>query len=393
MRKQALLALLVLILAGCKSGEDKPKPKAESPTAAAAKEEHHDEASNVLTIKPEMLRDLKVTIAETESRPAGEGSMLLGELKVNENAYAEIGAPVSSRVISINVEVGRQVGAGSTLAVLQSTELGKTRADVITARSKVELAQSVLERKKRLASERIVAQREVQESEAALAQATAELNAARATVRALGAGDDQTDSSQYALRSPVAGTVIERNAVRGKMVDSEEVLFRVGDLSRLWLTVHAFERDAVRIKTGSAVRITFPAIPGTGFSGKVDLVGKQVNSESRTVPVRIVVENRTGLLRPGMSATAFVSANADMPVTIMVPAAAVQRLGEDWVVFIPRDHEGEFEIRVVGRGRDLGGEIEIVSGLKKDEKIVVDGAFLLKAEAEKARGGGEEHEH
>ena len=77
---------------------------------------------------------------------------------------------------------------------------------------------------------------------------------------------------------------------------------------------------------------------------------------------------------------------------LAVPAAALQRVEENWVVFIPRE-EGTFEIRTVGRGRDLGGEVEILSGLKGGETVVVEGAFLLKAEAEKARSEGEQHEH
>ncbi|HEY7699211.1 MAG TPA: efflux RND transporter periplasmic adaptor subunit, partial [Vicinamibacteria bacterium] len=77
---------------------------------------------------------------------------------------------------------------------------------------------------------------------------------------------------------------------------------------------------------------------------------------------------------------------------VAVPAASLQRLEERWVVFLPRG-EGAFEIRTIGRGRDLGGEVEVVSGLSPGETVVVEGAFLLKAEADKARGSSEAHEH
>jgi cobalt-zinc-cadmium efflux system membrane fusion protein len=169
-------------------------------------------------------------------------------------------------------------------------------------------------------------------------------------------------------------------------------LFRVADLSRLWLSVHAFERDAVRVKVGSAARITFAALPGQTFGGNVTLVGKQVDADSRTVAVRIEVENAQQLLRPGMSATAFVPLGKETERVIAVPTAALQRLEENWIVFLPTGKDS-FEMRIVGRGRDLGGEIEIVSGLKPGEKVVVEGAFLLKAEAEKLKGEGKEHEH
>jgi cobalt-zinc-cadmium efflux system membrane fusion protein len=77
---------------------------------------------------------------------------------------------------------------------------------------------------------------------------------------------------------------------------------------------------------------------------------------------------------------------------LSVPSASMQRLQERWIVFIPRS-DTEFEMRQVGRGRDLGGEVEILTGLKSGETVVVDGAFLLKAQAERSLGEGEEHEH
>jgi len=77
---------------------------------------------------------------------------------------------------------------------------------------------------------------------------------------------------------------------------------------------------------------------------------------------------------------------------LTVPVAALQRFGDEWVVFLAKP-DGHFEIRPVGRGRDLGTEVEVVRGLTQGELVVVDGAFVLKAEAEKARGQGDVHEH
>lgn len=392
MRYTILTFAVIAILTGCKSAPAPTTPV--SQTEEKSKEEHKGEAADTLRIESEMLRDLKITTAEVEARPGAEGSMLLGELRVNENSYAELGAPVASRIIAVHVGAGETVKAGTPLATLQSTELGKARADLITTTARLDLANQVLTRKQRLGAEKIVPQREIQEAEANVATATAEVRAARASMRALGAsGDEASDSSLYQLRSPIAGTVVARNAIRGQMASPEEKLFTVGDLSTLWLTVQAFERDAVRISKGSQVRISLPALPGSSFSGKVDLIGREVNRESRTVPVRVVIPNKDGRLRPGMSATAWIAPTSESATgLITVPVTSLQRVADDWVVFLPGEHEGEFEIRKVGRGRDLGGEIEVVNGLKPGEKIVVDGAFLLKAEAEKAQGG-EEHEH
>jgi cobalt-zinc-cadmium efflux system membrane fusion protein len=96
------------------------------------------------------------------------------------------------------------------------------------------------------------------------------------------------------------------------------------------------------------------------------------------------------MLRPGMSATAAVPVGASGAQLLAVPVAAVQRVKNDWCVFIPKG-DGTFEVRTIGRGRDLGAEVEVLSGLKPGETIVVDGAFLLKAQAEKREGHDDHH--
>jgi cobalt-zinc-cadmium efflux system membrane fusion protein len=106
------------------------------------------------------------------------------------------------------------------------------------------------------------------------------------------------------------------------------------------------------------------------------------------MPVRIELPNTDRALRPGMTASAQVPLANTLGRVLSVPAPALQRLADAWVVFIPRgDDEWHFEVRTVGRGRDLGAAVEILSGLAVGDRVVVDGSFVLKAEAEKARGG------
>jgi cobalt-zinc-cadmium efflux system membrane fusion protein len=343
-----------------------------------------------------MLRDLRITTTQAEARQDGEGVNLLGEVGVNEESYAEVGSVVASRAVRILASPGDSVRRGQPLVELQSLELGRARADYLSARARAELARASVARKRELAG-RVVPLRDVQEAEANARAADADLQATMASLRALGLSESDLRSgggsdARLTLRSPVSGTVIERNVVAGQMTDPSKPLFRVGDLSRLWLRVHAFERDAVRVRTGSVARVVFPALPGRAFTGTVTLVGRQVDVVSRTIPVRIEIANTGDVLRPGMSATAWVRIGDAAGTVVAVPATSLQRIEDEWRVFIPRGGE-TFEMRTVGRGRDLDGEVEIVSGLRAGERVVVDGAFLLKAEAEKSRGEGEHHEH
>jgi cobalt-zinc-cadmium efflux system membrane fusion protein len=174
------------------------------------------------------------------------------------------------------------------------------------------------------------------------------------------------------------------------MLDPATPAFRIADLATLWLTVHAFERDAVRIEKGVVARLAFPALPGQDFRGTVAVVGRHVERDSRTVPVRIDVRNTGNVLRPGMSATAALVVGGSGHPILTVPVAAVHRVRNEWCVFLPKD-ASTFEIRRIGRGRDLAGEVEVLSGLRAGETIVVDGAFLLKAQAERGEGGHDAH--
>jgi cobalt-zinc-cadmium efflux system membrane fusion protein len=398
-----MIRLLLLLAAGlaCKrQGDDHADPHGPHRAGEPAGEHAAVKESNpgLLRVDPEMVRDLRITTTKVEGRAGGEGITLLGELQVDQDTYAEVGVPVSGRVMRLLASAGDRVTAGQVLAEIESVELGKARAAEVAAQARADLARQALERKRQLVSERIAAERELEEAQAEARAAEAEWRAARTTLQALGSAATPAPRSdragaRFALRAPLGGTVLERNAARGQVVHPETSLYRIADLASVWLTVHAFERDALRIRPGARAQVTFPALPGRTFDAAVTWVGSQVDVASRTIPVRVTVPNPDGLLRPGMSAGAFILVGDPASKVLAVPAASLQRVERDWVVFLPAEQRHTFQVRKVGRGRDLGGEVEIVSNLASGEVVVVDGAFLLKAEAEKARGMGEHHEH
>jgi cobalt-zinc-cadmium efflux system membrane fusion protein len=352
---------------------------------------------DVLRVVPEMMRDLRVTTAPVEERGAVEGAAVLGELGPNEDAYAIVASPISARIRRMIARPAERVDVGQPLAELESVELGRGRAELLASRARLDLARQTLTRTRGLTVERIAPRRELEEAEARAATARADVTAAEAALGALGVREEAPDgrpseSGRFVLRSPIAGTVIERTGAQGEAAEPGHALFRVGDLSRLWLTVHAFERDAVALRTGQAAEVFFAALPGRAYTGPITNIGGQVDARSRTVPIRIAIDNTDDILRPGMSATAVLPAGDQQERILAVPTAALQRLANGWYVFVPRG-DAVFEMRQVGRGRDLTGEVEILSGLRAGEQVVVEGSFLLKAEAEQARGEGGHHEH
>jgi cobalt-zinc-cadmium efflux system membrane fusion protein len=241
-----------------------------------------------------------------------------------------------------------------------------------------------------LFAERLIPERELLDAQAAVSEAEAARSVAAGALKPFAGSEGATG---LVLRAPVAGTVIDRDVVLGQLAEPAKTLFKIGDLSKLWLVAHVFERDAVRVHVGAVGSATFAALPGKTVEGKIIWIGSQVETTSRTVPVRLEVPNADGVLRPGMSANVSIPVGETGGQVVAVPIAAVQRVGDSWAVFVPKG-PGVFEAKPVGRGRDLGGEVEILSGLAAGTEVVVDGAFLLKAEFDKARGeGGHDHAH
>ncbi|RKH52871.1 efflux RND transporter periplasmic adaptor subunit [Corallococcus sp. AB050B] len=394
------LLLMIAVLVGftaCKSSKaEHDDAHDEHGHDEGAEEKLHVESGDVIHVHvpKEMLRDLRVTTAKVEARPGGESVTALGELSFSEDAYAEVTSPVSARVASVAVTTGQAVKQGQRLAELQSPELGRARAELQASQARATAARQAADRKRSLADERIVARKDAQAAEADAAAAEADVAAAKAALTSLGAGGAGGDgTSGFVLKAPIDGTVVERTARLGQMADPSQALFRIGDLSSLWLIVHAFERDAVRLQPGAEARVTFAAFPGQEFAAKVGHVGQGVDPRSRTIPVRLELDNGKGLLRPGMSASASIPLGDPGATLTAVPAAALQRLENGWVVFLPTPEAGVFEQREVGRGRSLGTQVEVLKGLAVGDEVVVEGAFLLKAEVEKSQGGGDEHGH
>ena len=338
---------------------------------------------SIVHVEPEMMRDLRVTLGKAVVHSAGEKIDALGEVHVNEDKYAEVASPVAARITRVLAKPGDPVKSGQVLAELRSPELAQARAEADAAKAHLDVAQANADRKRKLAADRLIPDREKIEAEAQLTEAEAAYKVATSTLRKFGGAEGET---ALALKSPVAGVVIDRHAVMGQLADPSKTLFEVGDLTTLWIVAHVFERDAVRVQADGAATASFAALPGKPRDATIKWIGREVDTASRTIAIRLEVDNSDSVLRPGMTATVSIPLGDPNQQALCVPTAAVQRVGDAWVVFVPKN-ENDFEIRPIGRGRDLEGAVEVMSGLKADESVVVGGAFLLKAEADKASGG------
>jgi membrane fusion protein, heavy metal efflux system len=304
-----------------------------------------------------------------------------------------VGPRVAGRVATIAVSMGDHVGAGTVVANIDSPDVGSLLASYTSAQAAESVAQRTYQREKDLFARRISAEREVLAAEAALASATSERRSVESRLQALGIvlpppGSASPTSALLPIRSPIQGTVIERNATIGAPVGTDTVLFKLADLSTLWLVAKVPETTIRDISRGDTVTVKVDALPDQPVSGRVSYIGATVSDATRTVDVRIDVPNTTSRLKPGMFARAqFATRGAREPsVRILIPQIAVQELKGKRVVFVPRS-DGVFDVREVTVGATIGDDIDILSGLKAGERIVTSGSFTLKSQAVRGEAG------
>ncbi|WP_394837018.1 efflux RND transporter periplasmic adaptor subunit [Pendulispora rubella] len=322
-----------------------------------------------------------------------------GILEFLPNRVARVGPIIEGRVVSIRVDPGQHVAAGTVLATLESVEIGKARSDYLASQVKMQYAERERLRQYRLADAGVTTGQSVINAETDRDLANLEIRAAAERLHAVGVRLDdlaQPDagagsgrpSTATTLRTPLGGLVLDVNARMGQAVSSTDTLFVVGEIDKVWLIVDVYERDLAKVHPGDEAKATVIAYPDRVFSGRVDYVGGIVDPVRRAVPARIVLDNPDGALRPGMSASAHIfgivpgaaSVDAGTQMVLVVPKGAIQTIDGQEFVFVQKGG-GKFNLRPIERGADIGQEVEVRRGLKQDETIVTDGTFVLKSEA------------
>ncbi|WP_428261793.1 efflux RND transporter periplasmic adaptor subunit [Haliangium sp.] len=328
---------------------------------------------------------IRAVPVESRARP-GEAVRLLGRMDYDETRIRTVTAWTAGRIDRLRVATtGQRIRAGQVIADLYSPELYSAQQDLILAAAQVgKLADG---------------------TEMARAAAESALAAARRRLRLLGLSEVAVTEMEQAtapsvrvpIRAPFAGTVIERMVSEGNYVSAGTGLYRIVDLSRLWVQLDAYETDLVHIEVGQPVALEVQALPGHHFTGQVAFIDPVIDPRTRTARIRVVVDNRGGKLRPGMFAEATIEAEASTTgaavaakagETLVIPTTAPLFTGRRSLVYVevPDAERPTYEAREVELGPRLGEVYPVLSGLRAGESVVVHGAFALDADLQ-IRGG------
>jgi len=322
----------------------------------------------------------------------GRTLRVTGTIEYDPLRVAHVGPKIAGRIVQLDARVGSRVGQGTILVHLESADVGSVRADLQEAEALLVIAQERYDREARLEGMGISSRQEVREAEAELRGVEARRASAQVRLRVMGAEHHPGgDAGHFDLVSPLAGTVVEMHASPGEVVGAESQVLTVADLGRLWILLDIYERDLAAVWEGQGVEVTTAAYPDRTFPGRIAYVGEILDPTRRTVEARVEVRNDERLLMPGMFASADVQIGGGEPA-LAVPRDAVQLLEGDTVVWVPTGEPWSFRTQPVRLGGELGnGLVEILGGLEPGARLVVAGAFTLKAEL--LKGQFADHAH
>jgi Cu(I)/Ag(I) efflux system membrane fusion protein len=182
------------------------------------------------------------------------------------------------------------------------------------------------------------------------------------------------------IPSPASGVVLEKQVLQGQSVSPGMTLYRIADLSRVWVVASIYQADLGQVKVGSPAEIALSYLPGRTFGGRVAFVSPVLDPETRTAEVRVEVANTASLdLKPEMFASVILAAESSGPV-VAVPEQAVIRSGRRNLAIVSLG-QGYFEPRELVLGRSAGGWAEVLEGLREGESLVVSSQFLIDSES------------
>ena len=372
-----------LALAGC--GKP-PVAEVEDPPAATVTGETVSFATNApqlvsISVQPAQPRTMAVT-------------HVTGRLYWDADMTVGVFTPVAGRVISLGADLGQQVSVGTPLAVIDSPDFAQALASARTAVATLAAADKAFTRAKELLAHGAAATKDVEAAEAAYVAARAERDRSESVLANYG-GSDASTNSIYTLRSPIAGTLVDKNINPGQELRADLMLanapnlfapsFTVSDPSKLWLQVDVSEADLPLLQTGEALQITTRAFPGRVFDGVLDNIGATMDPATRTVKVRGVVNNPDHLLKAEMYVLVDVVQDAARAgaLGVEVSSKALFMKGDDSFVFL-ETAPGTFQRKQVKVGIEKDDKIPIYEGVSAGEKVVTEGALLLQALIEPA---------
>lgn len=375
------VAALTLGAGGCRRGsESQPRPRDEAREGKGHEEPEHEELPSVVKLTSDVQKAAHVASAPAKRKRLAATVELNGQVIPDPDRIALLGARMPGRVERVLVREGDSVRAGQVVAVVTSHELAKLRAAHAAAASRARAARANASRLRALAKDGLGSEQEAMTAEAEAAAAEGEREVQAQGIRAAGAPlEARGDPSLLELVAPIAGQVVQREAVPGQAVEPNHTLVTVADLSHVFFQAQLFEKDLAQLAEGAAAEVRLNGYPEVVLRARVARIASQIDPQARTLTARLALLDPASPVRLGLYGTARVSLqSAEAHEHVVVPLSAVTEIGDRKVVFVQHE-DGEFQVHDVKLGPSAGGDIAVLSGLDDGERVVVSGVHTLKS--------------
>lgn len=315
--------------------------------------------------------------------------VLNGDVMCDEALLRKVFVPCTGRVSGLNIEIGDHVSRGQRLAMVHSEGAADYRKQLNDAEAEIRMAQRQYQMQKDLHQSGMASDKDVEEAREHLLMAKAELQRLRDVASINGytsingnhakgnSAFSYAGSSNAALVAPISGYVINKRIYNDSYVSEEinnEAAIEIADLHKVWVIADVYESDIAKIRQGAEVAVTTMAFPDIIFHGKIDKIYSVLDSESKTMKVRVNLENTEEKLRPGMFASVRVSLSANGQRLPAVPSSAV--IFEDGKDYVMVASKSKIERREVRIAHASAGFSFIASGVATGEKVITQNALL-----------------
>ena len=373
----ALLALL--ILTQDKKTVRKQDDDGPGPVKVESKPKPPHEAAHVM-MDDDQVRASGIAIAAAGAIQIASVVQFPGEVQLNDDRTVHVVPRVPGIAEAVLVNTGQTVRKGQTLAVFSSQVISEQRSALQTAQKRQSFALSVYEREKKLWEQKITAEQDFLQAQAALREAEIAVENAQQKLNALGVtAGSGTGLNRFELRAPYDGLVVERKLSVGEAVKEDTPIMTISDMSAVWVEVSIPAKDLPLMRVGAKVLVRATAFDAKA-TGTVAFVGALVGEQTRMARARIVLANPQGAWRPGLFVNVEVS-SANLQVPVAVESEAIQTLGNRQVVFVRE--EKRFLPRSVKLGISDGKYIEVLEGLPPGTRYAAQGSYIIKSELTK----------
>lgn len=301
---------------------------------------------------------------------------LSGEVSFDENKVIKVYPFSSGQVLAVNVSVGDYVKAGQTLATIKSADIAGNYSDLSVAGNDVAIAKRSMENADHLYKNGVASEKEYEEAKENYNKATANAHKIKEQIQINGGGRTSANGT-YTVSAPRSGYVVEKLINPGNFIrnDNNSNLFTIGDISDVWIWANVFETDVAKVKEGYTANVTTVAYPDSVFIGKIDKVNEVLDPVTKVMKVKIVLPNKSGVLKPEMFANVLIS-NSESKQQLAVPSSAIiSENGKNYVLVF--NSKNDVKIQEISILKTVANNTFVNAGLQQGLKLITQNQILV----------------